>query len=70
MDIVLKTKKQLPFLHTRWYRSVDYVIMNNVGTIYVYSNFNSILTTVFTKKTNTENSKVNLGKLLYWIFND
>ena len=69
MDIVLKTKKQLPFLHTRWYRSVDYVIMNNVGTIYVYSNlFDSNY--FFHKKTNTENSKVNLDKLLYWIFND
>ena len=61
MDIVLKPKKQLPFLHTRWYRSVDYVIMNNVG--------NSIVT-IFSQKTNTENSKVNLDKLLYWIFND
>ena len=55
MDIVLKTKKQLPFLHTRWYRSVDYVIMNNVG--------NSIVT-IFSQKNKYRKLKSKLRQIV------
>ena len=40
--------------------------------MYIYSNFTDEFDSnyFFHKKTNTEDSKVNLDKLLYWIFND
>ena len=50
--------------------------MNDVSTFYIYINFTDdgdILSSrnyFFYQEIDTENSKVNVDKLLYWIYND